>query len=246
MRAHCPRLCDRCPLRPAPSRLRALSSARLLTHASLVPCSCVRRVLERRVVFVPEQRSQNNWLFRADRNMWFSTRAWAGCGHTATGVSLQLLVPVGSSERLHRIARRAESAKAALGLTYQLHPLSCSALAICFVVPRVTARTRASNTATRASLPDRHARRQQFVRQRLPSGCCNVSPRPSTTTQSGLVSQGGGVLPMLCYDECCRAVSTVSRTLCDVHVALHGVSDRQIKVLRPSATKLWLFLCRGA
>ena len=154
-------------------------------------------------------------------------------------MSLQLLVPVGSSERLHRIARRAESAKAALGLTYQLHPLSCSALAICFVVPRVTARTRASNTATRASLPDRHARRQQFVRQRLPSGCCNVSPRPSTTTQSGLVSQGGCVLPMLCYDECCRAFSTVSRTLCDIHVAFHGVSDRQIKVLRPSTTKLY-------
>ena len=121
VRAHCPRLCDRCPLRPAPSRLRALSSAHLLTHASLVPCSCVRRVLERRVVVVPEQRSQNNWLFRADRNHWFSTRAWAGCNHHATYVSLQLLVPVGSSECLHRIARRAESVKAALGLTYQLH-----------------------------------------------------------------------------------------------------------------------------
>jgi len=26
----------------------------------------------------------NNWLFRADANMWFSTRAWAGCGHHAT------------------------------------------------------------------------------------------------------------------------------------------------------------------
>ena len=26
----------------------------------------------------------NNWLFRANANMWFSTRAWAGCGHHAT------------------------------------------------------------------------------------------------------------------------------------------------------------------
>ena len=28
----------------------------------------------------------NNWLFRANTNMWFSTRAWAGCGHHATHV----------------------------------------------------------------------------------------------------------------------------------------------------------------